>query len=171
MEECFGVEVEVEFQEFYKKQPLFCDIDVFLKKNGFQLVDFRSLDRAFLLMDKNNIRYGEGQIFSGNAIYFKDVKAITNWNLKSILPGVAICIAYNKIDHAIRLINILEVKKIIEYDDIVNLKRAIVADNRILFPKSKKEFIAVIKHLLPDSVINNIKTLLRFVKRKRVRGG
>jgi len=38
----FGVEVEVEFFELYKNQPLFSDVDQFLRKHDFELFDISS---------------------------------------------------------------------------------------------------------------------------------
>ncbi|MCK5606970.1 FkbM family methyltransferase, partial [Candidatus Pacearchaeota archaeon] len=37
----FGAQIEVEFIEIYKDQPTFKDVDEFMQKNGFQLIDLR----------------------------------------------------------------------------------------------------------------------------------
>ena len=37
----FGVEVEVEFIEMYKNQPLFNEVDIFMRKLGFHLFDLK----------------------------------------------------------------------------------------------------------------------------------
>jgi len=36
-----GIEVEVEFSELYEKQPLFNDVDNFIRDKGFELFDLR----------------------------------------------------------------------------------------------------------------------------------
>ena len=41
--EAFGIEIEVEFAELYLGQPLFSDIDLFLRRIGFQFFDFSSI--------------------------------------------------------------------------------------------------------------------------------
>lgn len=45
LENCFGLELEVEFLELYKGQPLFGEIVKYLEKHGFQFFDFVNLCR------------------------------------------------------------------------------------------------------------------------------
>ena len=69
-----GIRVEVEFSEMYRNQPLFGDIDTFLRKQGFILFD---LDR-YRLRRKScplNIQSHE-QIIWGQALYLRDYNTL-----------------------------------------------------------------------------------------------
>ena len=70
LENVIGVEIEVEFIELYQKQPLFCEVDNFMKSNGFQLYDLR---RYFWRTKEEDNYYGnqKGQLIFGEALYFK----------------------------------------------------------------------------------------------------
>ena len=64
-----GIEVEVGFLEFYKDQPLFSDVDLFLRDRGF---DLYRLERYY------GPRFGHSsiQIKWSNALYLKNPKFI-----------------------------------------------------------------------------------------------
>jgi len=66
----FGIEVEVSFEERYKNQPLFSDIDNFLRPFGFQLFDLNLLNWK----RSAGRQYGgrKGQLIMADALYFKD---------------------------------------------------------------------------------------------------
>ncbi len=53
--------VEIEFVELYKNQPLFADIDSFLRANGFRLYNLFDL-----------YTHDDGQLTSGDAIYLNN---------------------------------------------------------------------------------------------------
>jgi FkbM family methyltransferase len=65
-----GVEIEVEFIELYQKQPMFCEVDSFMRNNGFQLFDLR---RYYWRTKEEDNYYGnqKGQLVFGEALYFK----------------------------------------------------------------------------------------------------
>ena len=68
------IQTEVEFVELYKEQPMFADVDRFLRGHGFQ---FHSLNgagsRAFKpLIINNNINQGIRQMLWSDAIYVRD---------------------------------------------------------------------------------------------------
>jgi hypothetical protein len=66
-----GVQVEVEFSQMYINQPLFNDVDVFLRNKGFTLFDLLTfcLPRAKSPIAAKNRR---GQILWGDAFYLQD---------------------------------------------------------------------------------------------------
>ncbi|KHE90620.1 MAG: FkbM family methyltransferase [Candidatus Scalindua rubra] len=76
----FGIAVEVEFAQLYEDQPLFADVDKYLRENGFTLFD---LNRH--RWKRENIPANmpaRGQIIFGDALYFRtdfgeDVKSIS----------------------------------------------------------------------------------------------
>lgn len=53
--------VEVEFIPAYKDQPLFAEVDMFLRENGFKLLNFFDL-----------YTHSDGQLTSGDAIYLNN---------------------------------------------------------------------------------------------------
>jgi FkbM family methyltransferase len=68
------IQTEVNFVELYKNQPLFSDVDQFLRSQGFQLHRFDSIhSRAFgPIVVNNNRNQGLGQVLWTDAIYVKD---------------------------------------------------------------------------------------------------
>ena len=72
----FGIHIEVEFIEMYKGQPLFRDVDGFMDKNGFELIDLR---RAFWKRKDYYNYVGKGQLVFGNALYFKRIDVLSQW--------------------------------------------------------------------------------------------
>lgn len=69
-EQLLGVEVEVEFVEMYKGQPLFADIDSHLRERGFQLLDIE----PHRWKRRTGMRLGgsRGQLVFGEALYLRD---------------------------------------------------------------------------------------------------
>ena len=69
-EHVLGVEVEVEFHQLYKNQPVFADVDSFIRQSlGLELFD---LSKAYWKY-KDGIRVGgwKGQLMFGNALYLR----------------------------------------------------------------------------------------------------
>jgi len=68
------VQTEVEFIELYQGQPLFADIDIFLRAQGFQFHTFTGFgSRAFKpLAPQGNINAGFRQYLWTDAIYVRD---------------------------------------------------------------------------------------------------
>lgn len=83
---CLGLEIEVEFAPIYNGQPLFADIDLFLRRHGFVLWRLQEMchyaedliprphheDRAHFGGFDSVFRVGSGRLFWANAIYFRD---------------------------------------------------------------------------------------------------
>jgi FkbM family methyltransferase len=68
------IQTEVEFLELYKGQPMFADVDVFLRGVGFQFHTFNGFgSRTFKpLVLNNNVNQGLRQMLWSDAIYVKD---------------------------------------------------------------------------------------------------
>jgi len=60
--------IEVSFQEIYRKQCLFKDVDNYLSNFGFEIFE---LDRSMLL-NSPDINYSKKILFQGDALYFKN---------------------------------------------------------------------------------------------------
>ena len=90
LDRCLGLEVEVEFNPLYEGQPLFADVDQFLRARGFalwrldQLVHYserplRQLPRSASAMYSgidSPFNAGAGRLYWANAIYFRDYRAL-----------------------------------------------------------------------------------------------
>ena len=103
----FGVEVEVEFVSLYKNQPLFSDIDVFLRRFSFQLFDIK---RCYWKRTIGQNTYGKGQIIYANVLYLKTYKYLeTTLGRKGdeqkakVLKAISICILYGYYDYALAI--------------------------------------------------------------------
>jgi protein O-GlcNAc transferase len=68
------IQTEVEFVELYRGQPMFADVDSFLRSAGYQLHAFNGFgSRAFKpLVVNNDINAGFRQILWSDAIYVRD---------------------------------------------------------------------------------------------------
>lgn len=107
----FGAQIEVEFIEMYKNQPLFRNLDEFMDTKGFQLMDLR---RQYWKR-KDAVVYGEkGQLIFGDALYFKKVNVFLGalsasqdkaFVTAKIIKAVLICLVYGMFDYAIAVVN------------------------------------------------------------------
>ena len=88
-----GVETEVEFTEIYKRQKLFGDINLFLKKKNFDFVDFTVLKR----WNRNN-EQNYGRCMFGNTLFLKKPNEILKMKINKIIKYITICILYNQYD-------------------------------------------------------------------------
>lgn len=68
------IQTEVEFVEFYKGQPMFADVDIFLRGQGFQFHSFDGFGRrAFKpLIGGGNLNDGFRQCLWSDALYVRD---------------------------------------------------------------------------------------------------
>jgi hypothetical protein len=75
-----GIEVEVEFAPIYKDQPLFGEVDAFLRSHDFELCD---LSRVYWRSLDNKRR-----LIFGDALYFKRPDLIASPEIGALLSGV-----------------------------------------------------------------------------------
>lgn len=110
-EHIFGIEVEVEFSEMYKNQPLFSEVDSFIRSKGFYLFDLQ----GFYWKRKNGKNYGKGrgQLVSGNVLYLRNIidfiEVVRNIENKEerkskVLKAFSICSIYGYFDYALELL-------------------------------------------------------------------
>ncbi len=114
--EVFGCEIEVEFCELYEGQPLFADVDAFMRGHGFELVDLR---RAFWKRAAWGGYIGRGQLVFGDALYFRRPENFLErlaafgpgQRLSKIARALAVCMVYRLPDYAADLLNKARDKK------------------------------------------------------------
>ena len=101
------IQTEVEFLPMYEGQPLFSEVEIFLRKQGFMLHRFYptvSRVMAPLVVD-NNIYAGLSQLFWADAIFIRDITRLTLLSDQQLLKMAAILHdCYGSIDVALRLL-------------------------------------------------------------------
>lgn len=108
----FGIYIETEFTPVYKNQPLFSEVDVFLRKRGFQLFEIirakywkRPIDGRFVT--------SRGQIMYGDMLYlrnFDDFRRILNarpevhFRKAKVCKAAAIAALYDHMDYSFEML-------------------------------------------------------------------
>jgi len=105
-----GLEIEVEFNEIYESQPLFSDVDNFLRSRGFCLFDIRPC------YWKRNCgrRYGalKGQLIFADVLYLPDLNTVIRRldviegkkaKKAKLLKAVSIAFLYGYIDYGVSM--------------------------------------------------------------------
>lgn len=102
----FGIEVEVEFAPIYKGQPLFTEVDGYLRQMGYELFDLRRYywKRAVDIPTDEP----KGQLIFADALYFKSYTSFCESVRQSeqkrcqakMLKAISICLIYGKYDYA-----------------------------------------------------------------------
>jgi FkbM family methyltransferase len=74
--EVLAIHTEVEFVPLYKEQPLFADVDAFLRGRGFQFHQMGTAGRAFKpIVANNDLNAGMSQLLWAEATYVRDFMA------------------------------------------------------------------------------------------------
>ena len=68
-----GIDIEVEFLPVYTGQPLFSDVDTFLRERGFELFD---MNRLYWKTVAGSRIQGKGQMIAADALYFKSPELV-----------------------------------------------------------------------------------------------
>lgn len=68
-----ALKVEVEFTEIYKNQPLFSEVDLCLRNQGFTFFDFGKLNRDYRRRGPLISKTHSGQLIWTDAFYFRDL--------------------------------------------------------------------------------------------------
>ena len=106
----FGVEVEVEFVEMYQNQPLFSDVDRFMRNQGFWLFDIqaahwkRTIGKSYYKK--------RGQLIYGNVLYLRTPESFCILiqqrqgveKKAKVLKVLSICFLYGYFDYAMQLL-------------------------------------------------------------------
>lgn len=104
LKKCLGLELEVEFLELYKNQPLFGDVVRFLKENNIEFIDFTTIVRW------GREQYdGMGQSTFGDALFLRSPEnIIQNFNKENVikLKYLGVCLIYNRFDLIDKLIEL-----------------------------------------------------------------
>lgn len=151
-----AVQVEVEFSALYLNQPLFADVDSYMRKAGFTLFDlvnsYRPRTRSPIVSNQH-----PGQLLWADAYYFRDLIQEENSgnnlsNPEKILKLACIADVMDFPDYALELLEYLTLeygKKDINYNYADNIVESLAK-----FPKLKKQLGSL-------SVIENIRDYIK----------
>lgn len=118
----FGMEIEVGFSRVYVDQPLFSDVDCFVRKLGFQLFDLKPI--YWKRKVGKSFGKAKGQIICADCLYLKDMdalKAIIDPMEDNVLKktkclrAISICILYGYLDYAAEIFQ--EMKHLFNRDE------------------------------------------------------
>ena len=107
-----GLEVEVEFSPIYKDQPLFAEVDTFVRQElGLELWDIRKTYWKYSQKNKQNAC--KGRLIFGDALYLRAIPTLDAWLLgmdsekaKTKLHMLIISsLAYGYLDYAEAILN------------------------------------------------------------------
>ena len=95
LDKALGLDVEIEFSELYKNQPLYGDVNKFLVDRGFEFVDFINLAR-WERKDHNSY----GQLLFGDGLWLKSPESIfvDGTPEDRIYSYFAICAIHGRLD-------------------------------------------------------------------------
>lgn len=109
LENVIGLQVEVEFAPLHEKQPLFSEIDCFVRGQGFELFDIKRFFWNRIGLDNYGGR--KGQLVYGDALYFKCPETIIlmkNITSEKIIRAIFIYLVYGYLDLAQTLFNLAD---------------------------------------------------------------
>jgi len=106
---CLGLHIEVGFQPIRIGQPLFGDINLLMKNNGFEFIDFITIARW-----ERDIYTNMGQSIFGDALFLRSPEALIRLILdkpelkdKKIKSYLSILLIYERYDLALKLISLI----------------------------------------------------------------
>lgn len=156
LENVLGVEVEVEFQPLYKNQPLFSDIDQFIRQSlGLQIYDLRKAYWKY--REGINIGSNKGQLIFGDALYLRAPQDIIQWCAgfnssvanEKILLACLIGLIYGYLDYGLCLLNQAQKKKIVSKSTIDKWESLLISYGRALkYNKAGARGLSYIFHIL-----------------------
>ena len=117
LDHVIGLEIEVEFVPMYKNQPLFDEVDRFVREKGFELFDIKRY--YWKRGDSKNTGSQKGQLVFGDTLYFKSpeqVLLMDNNSQEKIVRSICIYLVYGYLDLAQSLLNNANYKGLLEKD-------------------------------------------------------
>lgn len=133
-EHALGMELEVEFQPQYLNQPLFAEVDMFIRSQfGFELQDLKKYYWKY----PEGINYGsaKGKLIFGEALYFRSPENVLRLcesksqqeAREKLFMAVLMGIVYGYFDYSLALIKNDRVRKYIEQDQLSQVESIITS--------------------------------------------
>lgn len=106
-----GLEIEVSFAEIYIGQPLFANVDLFIRQYGFNLIDLRMI--SWKRSVGASVGNSKGQLMHADALYFRRPKVLKDAFAKTdssfartkLLRAFSICQIYGFLDYSLELLD------------------------------------------------------------------
>jgi FkbM family methyltransferase len=113
LDSVLGIELEVEFAEVYKGQPLFSDVDSTIRSLGFSLFDLR----PHYWKRTEGAQYGrsKGQIIFTDALYLRSPEGVAgvlshieddSARDQKLAHALAVCTIYGYVDYALEILEV-----------------------------------------------------------------
>ena len=126
-ESVFGLEIEVAFAELYQEQPLFPDVDLFVRKFGFDLINLRTVSWKRTIGE--SVGNAKGQLMFADALYFRQpIQMIENlkncdrqFARSKLLRAISICQIYGFFDYGLELLDLVA-SNLFETSEIAELQ-------------------------------------------------
>ena len=137
LDSLIGLEVEVEFVEIYKDQPLFPEVNEFIESHGFSLIDMKRTFWKRKIGDEGN---NKGQLVFADVLYFKEpeqVLKLINLSSEKIIKTINLYLVYGYIDLALELLELATKEKVLSRE--LNKKLLSLIDSHKQF-KLLKDF-------------------------------
>lgn len=120
------VESEVEFQEMYENQPLFPELDIFLREHNFTLFYLNRVYERISTLDSNKYGYSKGLLTFGDVLYVKSILTSQDFTSEKIVKFIVLLANYGYYDYAREVFKLNELK-LSEYAPL--LKQLLQANN------------------------------------------
>lgn len=142
-----GLQIEVEFNEIYKGQPLFNGIDSFIRNNlGLQLWDLQPHYWSY----KNNLKQpnSKGQLVYADALYLKPITNLElikkNINIdkfiNKIFSLIYVSIMYGFYDYAEFVLKNKKINKYLDHNQILFLNKYLKKSSKCIRPFKKGNY-------------------------------
>jgi hypothetical protein len=138
-----GIRTEVSFFELYKDQPLFAEIDTYLRTRGFvamrfiEMHDWRRLTSSKREDAKNcEIAHSNGQLMHGDVLYLRhpeDLETATEGGIIRLIRLALVAACYGHFDHAHAIFSRAKIKDYCQesgFDALASLLKTAAHESR-----------------------------------------
>lgn len=126
------VESEVEFQEMYENQPLFPELDIFLREHNFTLVYLNRVYERISTLNSNKYGYSKGLLTFGDVLYVKSISASQDFTSEKIVKFIVLLANYGYYDYAREVFKLNE-SKLSEYASLLNQLLQVNNNSKLTF--------------------------------------
>ena len=163
-----GVLLEVYFQAFHESQPLFSEIDALARRLGFVLFQLDSFSlRRKDWQDSSPLpayEFEEGQVYSGDALYFRDIVAelrsdrfsIQSHALVKVLKLASLAELFNLQDVSVELLLNAQAVGMLSEGDVGKMVDLLTPQQTDVFKLTKAGY----RKLLPPFLRTKVRELL-----------
>ena len=175
IDEVLAIEIEVEFIEMYKNQPLFKDIDDFLKKNNFEIMDLRT-HRSYRIKDEDRGGFSKkfynvvnlpndfsAKLIAGDAIYLKKIDKSILRDKNKLLKILKILVIYHFFDETLAILD--DAFK----NNFINKKEKNLISNDIRFFSPKISFIYKKNNLIRKFISILKRVLAKYLQKNKIK--